>query len=123
MRNWRTRPCNTGESYYDLIEDWSLIESSFLKQYGIRLRAEEDMLYPEFCSLLSGIMPDTPLGQVVSIRAEKDKKIIKSFNKEQKRIRNEWINRKRNRRMSDKNAYADYWKDMQTALKTAYLNN
>lgn len=123
MRNWRTHPYNTGECYYDIIEDWDLIESSFLKQYGVRLRAEEDMLYPEFCSLLSGIMPNTPLGQVVSIRAEKDKKIIKSFNKEQKRIRNEWINRKRNRLTGDKDAYADCWRDMQVALKKAYIKN
>ena len=106
-----------------MLEDWELIESSFLKQYGIRLRAEEDMLYPEFCSLLSGIMPDTPLGQVVSIRAEKNKEIIKHFNKEQKRIRNEWIGRKHDKVKNDKNAYADHWKDMQMTLKKAYLNS
>lgn len=86
-----------GESYYDLIDDWDLIESSFLKQYGIRLRTEDDMSWQEFCSLLSGIMPDTPLGQIVSIRAEKDPKVIKEFNKDQKRIRSEWIYRERSR--------------------------
>lgn len=84
----------SSEAYYDLIEDYDLIESSFLKQYGIRLRTEEDMSWQEFCSLLSGIMPDTPLGQIVSIRAEKDLKIIKNFTKEQKRIRSEWLSRK-----------------------------
>ena len=41
--------------------------------------------------MLSGIMPETPLGRVVSIRAEKDPKIIKNFTKEQKKIRNDWI--------------------------------
>lgn len=92
MRNLKTHP--DGESYYDLFDDWDLIESSFLKQYGIRLRTENDMSYQEFCSLLSGIMPDTPLGQIVSIRAEKDKEVLKHFTPEQRRIRSEWRNRK-----------------------------
>jgi hypothetical protein len=80
-----------GEIYYDLFDDWELVESSFLSQYSIRLRKDDDMSWSEFCSLLSGIMPETPLGRVVSIRAEKDPKIIKNFTKEQKKIRNDWI--------------------------------
>lgn len=84
------------ESYYDIQDDWGLIESSFLKQYGIRLRTEEDMSWQEFCSLLSGIMPDTPLGQIVSIRSEKNPKVIKNFTREQQRVRREWLHRKKN---------------------------
>ena len=38
-------------------------------------------------------MPETPLGQVVSIRAEEDPEIIKCFNDEQRRIRDEWRSR------------------------------
>ena len=78
------------EAYYDIFEDWSLIEASFLKQYGIRLRNDDDMSYQEFVSLLSGIMPDTPLGQIVSIRAENDPKKLKTYTKEQMRIWREW---------------------------------
>ncbi len=52
------------------------------------------MKWAEFKSLLIGISPDTALGRVVSIRAENDKEILKHFNKEQKRIRNEWRQRK-----------------------------
>lgn len=51
------------------------------------------MSWNEFCTLLSGIMPKTPLGQIVSIRAEEDKDILKSFTDEQHKIRNEWRNR------------------------------
>lgn len=76
--------------YYDLVDDWGLIESSFAMQYGIRL-SKEDIRFPEFKTLLSGIMPDTPLGQIVQIRSEKDPKILKTFNKQQKRIRSEWF--------------------------------
>lgn len=78
------------ESFYDIREDWSLIESSLAKQYGIRIRNEKDMSWTEFCSLVSGLMPDTPLGQIVSIRSEKDQKTIKSFTSDQRRIYREW---------------------------------
>ena len=46
------------ESWYDLLEDYDLIEASFAKQYGIRLRNEQDMTWSEFATLLSGLMPD-----------------------------------------------------------------
>lgn len=62
-------------------------------QYGIRLRNEPDMSWGEFQILLIGIMPKTPLGQIVSIRSEEDKEMLKNFTKEQHRIRNEWRNR------------------------------
>lgn len=51
------------------------------------------MSWGEFCTLLAGIMPKTPLGQVVSIRSEENKDILKNFTPEQHRIRNEWRNR------------------------------
>ena len=79
--------------WYDLIEDWELIDSSFTAQYGIRLRNELDMSWDEFCTLLSGIMPKTPLGQIISIRSEEDEEILKNFTKEQHKIRNEWRNK------------------------------
>lgn len=51
------------------------------------------MSWSEFCALLKGIMPKTPLGQIVSIRSEEDKEILKHFTKEQHDIRNGWRNR------------------------------
>jgi hypothetical protein len=38
-------------------------------------------------------MPKTPLGQIVSIRSEEDKDMLKNFTKDQHRIRNEWRSR------------------------------
>ena len=64
-------------------------------QYGIRL-TDDELPWGEFIALLAGIMPETPLGQVVSIRAEEDPEIIKYFNSEQRRIRDEWRNRRSN---------------------------
>lgn len=51
------------------------------------------MSWDEFCTLLSGIMPKTPLGQIVSIRSEEDENMLKNFTEEQHKIRNEWRNR------------------------------
>jgi hypothetical protein len=88
INDFKTR--NKNESYYDLYEDYGLIEASFAQQYGIRLRNEDDMTWDEFTTLLSGLNGDTPLGNVVSIRSEKDPKRIKEFTKEQKRIHRDW---------------------------------
>lgn len=51
------------------------------------------MSWDEFGVLLSGIMPETPLGQVVSIRSETDKDTLKHFTPEQHKMRNDWKNR------------------------------
>lgn len=61
-------------------------------QYHIRIR-NDDMTWSEFSALLKGIMPETPLGQIVSIRSEEEKDILKNFTKEQHKIRNDWRNR------------------------------
>ena len=95
-----------------------MIESSFLKQYGIRLRTEEDMSWQEFCRLLAGIMPDTPLGQIVSIRAEKDPKVLKNFTKEQKRVRREWLYRQNKKKR--KGNGMEMLLSLQTGFREAY---
>ena len=95
MRKWRNDFQSNNESYYDLIDDFDLIESSFAQQYGIRLRNEIDtMKWGEFSSLLSGINGDTALGNIVRIRSEKDPKVIKNFSKNEKEIRSKWVNKK-----------------------------
>ena len=72
-----------------------MIVASFQSQYGIRLSREiHTMSWDEFKDLLVGISPDTPLGRIVSIRAEDDKEVLKHFTKEQLRIRNEWRSRR-----------------------------
>ena len=75
--------------FYDLIFDRDLIEASFAMQYNIRLE-KEDIRFAEFLRLLSGIMDNTPLGRVVSIRMEDRADKIRGMNKECYRIRNEW---------------------------------
>ncbi|MDV3426665.1 MAG: bacteriophage Gp15 family protein [Bacillota bacterium] len=89
----RIRRKHPADKWYDLLDDWDLIVSSFATQYNIRLAQETEMAWDEFCSLLKGIMPETPLGQIVSIRSEEDKDILKNFTTEHHKIRNEWRNR------------------------------
>jgi hypothetical protein len=88
-------PAGSDESYYDLFEDWDLIVSSVLEQYGIRIYSTEfkGMKWLEFSALISGIGPDTALGRVVAIRAETDKEVIKHFSDDQRRIWREWRNK------------------------------
>lgn len=95
MHLWRTwrrdfRKSSNTDAFYDLIGDYELIEASFAQQYGIRLRLENTMSWSEFTTLLAGLNGDTPLGNVVRIRSEKDPKMLKQFTQEQKRIRAEW---------------------------------
>lgn len=52
------------------------------------------MQWLEFRTLLAGLGPETPLGRIVSIRAEEDEEVLKHFTKEQRRIRNAWRGRK-----------------------------
>ena len=82
----------SSDPYYDLIDDFDLIISSFQSQYGIRLSRElpEGMKWEEFRDLLVGIAPDTALGRIVSVRAEDRKEYLENFTPEQHRIRNEW---------------------------------
>lgn len=65
-------------------------------QYGLRIRTKEfeTVSWDEFRSLLAGLSPDTPLGRMVAIRSETDKEVIKRFTPDQKRIYNEWRDRK-----------------------------
>ncbi len=117
MRKWRNdfkNPSNY-ESYYDLFEDWDLIESSFAQQYSIRLRKNiREMEWGEFSSLLAGINGETPLGNIVRIRSEKNPEMLKKFTPEEKRIRNKWLNK------STSNISEDNYKQAMENIKTMF---
>lgn len=63
--------------------------ASFAKQYGIRLLTE-DISVREYRKLLTGIMHDTPLGYVISVRSEKDPKKVREMTNVEKDIRRKW---------------------------------
>ena len=74
------------------MDDYDLIEASFLSQYGIRLKTAE-LDFDEFLNLTSCLMPNTPLGRIVAIRSETDADMISNFTDQQNQIRNDWLNR------------------------------
>lgn len=118
MKRWKNdfKNNSNNELWYDMEEDWPLIEASLNKQYGIRIRKEiKDMNYAELCTLISGVMPDTPLGNIVQIRSEDDEDTLKNFTQEQKNIRWEYRNK-----IAKKVSKEDYEKailEMQKAFK------
>ena len=93
---WVMRAGESTDPYYDLFEDWDLIISSFLTQYGLRIRTKEfeTVSWDEVRSLLAGLSPETPLGRMVAIRSESDDNVIEHFTADQKKIWNAWRNRK-----------------------------
>ena len=69
------------------------------------------MHWDEFKALLSGLGPDTALGRIVSIRAEKNKDILKEFTPDMRRIRNEWLTRNaKNKSLSERDAFVEEMK-------------
>lgn len=110
---------NYSNYWYDIFIDYDLIEASFAQQYGIRLSTTE-MTYAEFSRLLSGLLPETPLGKVVTIRSETDRNILKNFTKDQLKIRSEWMLHKNEIMRLDKEAYAEKIRDFQAFCKSAF---
>lgn len=76
------------------------------------------MSWDEFCTLLAGIMPKTPLGQIISIRSEDDEEMLKNFTKEQLKIRDEWRSRQLEE-MTDEEKEMQI-KELQEILKKAF---
>jgi Bacteriophage Gp15 protein. len=64
-----------------------------MTQYTLREADIAVMEWREFSVLLAGILQDTPLGNIVRIRAEEDKDVLKNFSKEEHSIRNLWRSR------------------------------
>lgn len=95
------------------MEDYDLIEASFLSQYGIRLKVTE-LQFDEFLNLTSCLMSDTPLGQIVAIRSETDADIISKFTDNQRKIYNDWVRRKT---LNNKEKYTESMDKLFNALK------
>ena len=69
--------------------------ASFQSMYGIRLSRDlGGMKWREFSAYVAGLSHDTPLGRIVSIRAEDDPTRLKEFTPEMRRIRSKWRSRR-----------------------------
>jgi len=108
------------QQWYDLAEDWELIESSLAKQYGIRIRQHTDMSWKEFRTLISGLMSDTPLGNIISIRAETDPKVIRGFTHTQRKIHSDWKRFQAQERLSNPEQLDKDMKDLERAFERMF---
>ena len=83
-----------------------------MKEYGIDLYEEyllgddSTLTWRKFFDLLSALSSETPLGRIVQIRAEDDKKVIEKFDTSQKRIWNEWRTKQDKKQISEKELIA-----------------
>ena len=90
------------DCWYDFYDDFPLIEASITSQYGIRLRKEyDDISWSEVKNLIRGLSSETPLGNVIAIRSENDKNILKKFTPAQHKIRNGWRRKVSDRKLAD----------------------
>lgn len=78
-----------------------LIEQSIAKQYGILPSEQESLRYSDWAKMVSGLMEDTPLGRVVSIRSEDDPDVIRHMTPDQRRMRSDWLTHRMARQSSD----------------------
>lgn len=78
-----------------MVDDFDLVASSLLTQYGIRVNSDtfRQMPWKELKILLAGLGPDTPLGRIVQIRSENDKEVLKKYTKGMHKIRNDYRNK------------------------------
>lgn len=109
--------------WYDFYEDWDLIESSIAQQYGIRLRNEiKTISWSEVKMLISGLLPDTPLGKVVQIRSENDKDMLKNFTPDMHKIRNAWRNKMAKDKLKDEKALERTFENMERMLEILFYD-
>lgn len=109
------------ESWYDFYDDWDLIESSIAQQYGIRLRNEINTIsWSEVKMLISGLLSDTPLGRIISIRSENDKEQLKHFTPDMHKIRNDWRNRLAKEKLKDEDSLNRTFENMEKMIEVLF---
>ena len=110
-------------AWYDLREDWALVESSIASQYGIRLRQASDMPWSEFINLVTGLLPETPLGAIIRIRSEDDPEVLKRFNKDQLEIRSKWRDRQALQQLNNPDTLEKSMEVLSKMLKNMFGEN
>lgn len=124
MKNRRAPVQRKGPNWYDFYDDWDLIESSIAQQYGIRLRNEiKTISWSEVRMLISGLLPDTPLGKIIQIRSENNKDMLKQFTPEMHKIRNDWRNRIARDKLKDEDALNRTFENMEKMLEVLFYDN
>ncbi len=106
---------------YDVDFDVLLIEQSIATQYGVLPADQAELPYPEWAKLVGGLMDETPLGRVVAVRSEQDRKVIAKMSPWQRKIRSDWqaFKAKKMRQQSTENLRAQM-ADLERMLAAAF---
>lgn len=70
--------------------------------------------------MIQGLLPKTPLGQVVSIRSENDQKVLKGFTASQKKIRADWRAKLAAEKAQDEKSLDESFANLELMLKNAF---
>ena len=83
-------PDQAAETGYDLVYDERVILQSVAAQYGVLPAAQREMPWPEWLTLVAGLMDGTPLGHLVAVRTEHDPAVLRRLTPWQQRARAQW---------------------------------
>ena len=72
--------------------------------------------------LISGLLPDTPLGKIIQIRSENNKETLKHFTPDMHKIRNDWRNRMARDKLKDEDALNRTFDNMEKMLKILFYD-
>lgn len=81
------------------------------------------MPWSEFTNLVSGLLPETPLGAIVKIRSEDDPKILKQFDADQMAIRNKWRERQALQQLDNPDVLKQSMDNLSNMLKSMFGEN
>ena len=81
------------------------------------------MPWSEFINLVTGLLPETPLGTIIKIRSEDDPKALKQFSKDQLEIRNKWRDRQALQQLNNPEVLKQSMDNLSKMLKSMFGEN
>jgi hypothetical protein len=87
------------------------------------LADNSDMPWSEFTSLITGLLPETPLGAVIKIRSEDDPDMLKRFNKDQLDMRNKWRDKQAFKQLDNPEVLKQSMDNLSTMIKDMFGDN
>ena len=93
-----------------------MLLQSVAAQYGVLPATQWELPWPEWITLVAGLMDTTPLGRLVEVRTERDPAILRRMTPWQKRERAKWRRFLAGRRLRRADETRREQRTMQTAL-------
>jgi hypothetical protein len=78
------------------------------------------MPWSEFSNLVTGLLPETPLGAIVKIRSEDDPDVLKKFTSDQLAIRSKWRERQALQQLDNPEVLKQSMDNLSAMLKSMF---